>query len=198
MEFQFLPTKLPGNVVHYAITQQENKITFSQFIEQLRINPEFVLQFSAELKKYKYAYFFETPSVSKDKVESKLFEFVLVPSAGLESIDPDTRAFDGKINNNQVFATNFYNLGKDAMLVIPCRPPGEYDDNIFSHLSNYMQGASDEQLVALWKLAGECYYNQIQSQNIDWWFSTSGLGVYWLHIRICKTPKYYHHNPFKK
>lgn len=30
------------------------------------------------------------------------------------------------------------------------------------------------------------------------WLSTSGLGVYWLHMRLDRRPKYYTYEPFKE
>ena len=30
------------------------------------------------------------------------------------------------------------------------------------------------------------------------WLSTSGLGVYWLHMRLDSYPKYYTHDEYKK
>ena len=29
------------------------------------------------------------------------------------------------------------------------------------------------------------------------WLSTSGLGVYWLHVRLDSYPKYYTYRPYK-
>jgi hypothetical protein len=29
------------------------------------------------------------------------------------------------------------------------------------------------------------------------WLSTSGLGVYWLHVRLDTHPKYYQYQPYK-
>ena len=34
--------------------------------------------------------------------------------------------------------------------------------------------------------------------DVPVWTSTSGLGVYWLHVRLDSRPKYYQHQPFKK
>ena len=33
--------------------------------------------------------------------------------------------------------------------------------------------------------------------RVHLWVSTSGLGVYWLHVRLDSYPKYYQHAPYK-
>jgi hypothetical protein len=30
------------------------------------------------------------------------------------------------------------------------------------------------------------------------WLSTSGLGVFWLHVRLDQRPKYYAHTPYRR
>jgi hypothetical protein len=45
--------------------------------------------------------------------------------------------------------TNFENLGRDSMLVVPC--PSNEDNQIYSSIAPFMRAASMEQIEQFWK-----------------------------------------------
>lgn len=42
------------------------------------------------------------------------------------------------------------------------------------------------------------FHQQYRHGGGNLWCSTSGLGVYWLHIRLDQYPKYYTYRPYKQ
>ena len=87
----------------------------------------------------------------------------------------------------------FANLGKDATLVVPSPIS---PDTAYTHIAAFVRHAPAEQVDALFmKLANEVIASHVHSEPR--WISTSGLGVYWLHVRIDSRPKYYQHAPYK-
>ena len=60
-----------------------------------------------------------------------------------------------------------------------------------------MNKASEIQKRELWKkVALEA--NKMLKNNDNIWISTHGLGVNYLHVRICNNPKYYENSKLKK
>merc|ERR1712080_392745 len=91
---------------------------------------------------------------------------------------------------------SFFNLGKDALLVCPC-PIGE-DVHIYSSLGPFISAGSRDQIRAFWSRVGKEALDHIRARGgKPTWMSTSGLGVYWLHLRLDSRPKYYTHQPYR-
>ncbi len=130
------------------------------------------------------AYFWETPPVTKSTVEQK-FEFVLVNSPQLASVCPSQSDFRQYFQANKEVVT-FPNLGNDALLVVPC-PLTEI--SAYPHLASFLRQAPASQQHLLWQTVGYELETRLDRQPI--WVSTSGLGVFWLHIRLDSVPKYY-------
>ena len=80
----------------------------------------------------------------------------------------------------------FLNLGGDATLVAP-KPAGPAE--AYPHLAAFVRRASREQQQRLWCEVGAAVAESIGTDPL--WVSTSGLGVYWLHVRLDSRPKYY-------
>ena len=40
--------------------------------------------------------------------------------------------------------------------------------------------------------------HKVDTTNANWWFSTSGHGVAWLHVRIEPKPKKYRYDAYKQ
>lgn len=139
------------------------------------------------------AYFWETPPVTDSSVNQP-FEFVLLDSPGLVNVSPDSMAFADYFNRDCVSEgiVSFPNLGKDALLVVPC--PGE-PRSAYGHLAAFIRQASRAQIQALWQQVGRCVEQCINERPT--WLSTAGLGVYWLHVRLDAYPKYYSFHPYR-
>mmetsp|Transcript_12210 Transcript_12210/g.12269 ORF Transcript_12210/g.12269 Transcript_12210/m.12269 type:complete len:86 (+) Transcript_12210:947-1204(+) len=77
---------------------------------------------------------------------------------------------------------------------------GNVDKSVgtYTHLAAFLRGAEDDQIVQLWNLAADELIKIMNNSSTDQtvWFSTSGMGVAWLHLRLCYKPKYYTYRAF--
>ncbi|MEE8426114.1 MAG: hypothetical protein V3S15_02440, partial [Woeseiaceae bacterium] len=138
-------------------------------------------------------YFWETPPVTSATIDRE-FEFVLVDSPQLAGVRADEQAFANHFASAGPAASviEFSNLGGDATLVVPC-PRGPL--TAYSQLSTFARRAPDHQQHRLRALVGAALERRLGTQPV--WLSTSGLGIYWLHIRLDSAPKYYTHEPYR-
>lgn len=140
------------------------------------------------------AFFFETRPVKASNMASKTFEFVLVDAPDLyqfATLRPDVQAFGEHFHCTGSAACVFTSLQGDATLIAP-KPPIQADLTTFSHLANFCRKAQPETVAETWKLAIQTYVDQVERQSQrNLWFSTSGLGIAWLHFRVDQRPKYY-------
>lgn len=147
-------------------------------------------------------FFFETKGATP-RQSAKPFEFVLVDSPALQQFgesNPDPSAFAEHFPscNDEGGVCSFSNLGGDARLVSPT-PMANIPDTTYSHLAAFVRGAPTPQVIQFWQRAAQEYSTVLNSQtNKPVWFSTSGLGVAWLHMRLDSYPKYYQYQPFAK
>ena len=115
-------------------------------------------------------------------------------SPQLAKVRPNPSAFERyfqSTNENDGIVT-FENLGKDAVLVAPSpRAPL----SAYPHLAAFVRNAPESQKQALWQRVGETLERCLSQRPL--WLSTSGLGVYWLHVRLDSYPKYYTHRPYR-
>ena len=139
------------------------------------------------------AFFWETPPVTRTSI-ARQFEFVLVDSQSLAGVHSDQQAFANHFASAKPGASviEFANLGGDATLVVPC--PGE-PLSAYSQISSFARQAPDDQQHQLWSMVGATLERQLGAQAI--WLNTSGLGIFWLHIRLDSSPKYYTHGPYR-
>lgn len=138
------------------------------------------------------ACFWETPPVTRGSIEQP-FEFVLVDSPVLAGVMADAGAFAGHFAaaGADEPVVSFPNLGHDALLVAP-RPEAPQD--AYPHLAAFSRRAPAFQQHALWKTVARVAAGRLSRRPL--WISTSGLGVYWLHVRLDSTPKYYTFRPY--
>ncbi len=138
------------------------------------------------------AYFFETPPTTSSGTD-QFFEFVLVDAPSLVAVAPDPRPFSEAFRAEpHAGAVMFPNLGGDAVLV---SPTPQADLEAYTHLAVFQRRAPAEQRAEFWRVVGEMV-------GEGWgeaprWLSTSGLGVFWLHMRHDTYPKYYTYGPYR-
>jgi len=175
-----------------------SKITYRTFLESLLTDSDVRSEFFTVLKTSEFfAYFFETPKISEERLDEKKFEFILARASSLEGVSSDVDAFDDYFNACDKSVTSFKNLGGDAMLITPC-PLKDVDLDIFSTLAPFMKAASSQHIQQFWETAASSALDLIKNRGRQpTWMSTSGLGVYWLHLRLDSTPKYYTYSPYK-
>lgn len=177
-----------------SILFNTKRVTYLEVIQLWQQDETFRSFFSSLLASAPFsAYFWETPPVRLSNVHRE-FEFVLVDSPQLAKVtsEPDSfrQYFESASQSEEVIA--FPNLRKDALLVVPC-PTAKI--SMYSHMASFIREAPESQKQALWKTLGKVLDQRLNQHST--WVSTSGLGVYWLHIRLDSYPKYYSFSPYK-
>jgi len=160
---------------------------------------------------------FETPGTTWSSSERVPFEFALVdapPLGRFAEAGPDRGAFAMHFDEpssscgEERGACSFENLGGDATLVSPVPREDVADDVTYSHLARFAREAPESQVSEFWRLAASTYLDVLRRKHEDTgrgrdaeeagtWFSTNGMGVAWLHLRIDDRPKYYSYAPFR-
>lgn len=98
-----------------------------------------------------------------------------------------------KKNEDKKYAIASINLPGDTVLVIPKPRSGKN----FSNIYHFMNNASRVQQRELWILVAKEVKKMLKKfDNI--WISSQGLGVNYLHVRICSYPKYYEKSKLQK
>ena len=117
------------------------------------------------------------------------FEHVLVESPRLAQVAVDEATFEEHFVEDEA-VVSFENLGRDAVLVVPTPRPGL----AYPHLLAFLRAAPEPQAHAVLVALGRA----IAPTEAPRWVSTSGLGVYYVHLRIDVRPKYYVHAPYRR
>lgn len=188
--------KINANIMRYKFD-----LTYRQFVNLMISDYLFISVFIYLLKTCKFSgYLFETPSVSRSTI-NKPFEFVLIRDKFPKEEDPTPyREYLDSLYEGTI-ATHFENLSKDCLLIIPNESSyGASEHNIyhtnFGHLSVYVKSANPIDQIYFWRYTFSHIKNAITHEKK--WLSTHGHGVKWLHIRFCKSPKYYKFKNFQK
>lgn len=182
-------------VLKFGLRKDGLPISWSSVIELWQGDEQFRAYFTSLLAAAPFAaYFWETPPLINATLGDE-FEFVLVNSDQLASVTADPQAFakyfDGAERGASV--VSFENLGGDAILIAPC--PGE-PLSAYSQIASFSREASCQQQHEFWKLVGATLEKRVGKDPV--WVNTSGLGVYWLHVRLDRAPKYYTHQPYRR
>ena len=186
---------LNSNFIHkFSLFCHNQQLTYAEVIELWQQDRNFRSFFISLLAESPFiAYFWETPPITTSTVHQS-FEFVLIDSLQLARVNPDRDSF------RQYFVSTppdrevitFLNLGKDALLIVPCPL---VESTAYPHLASFARKAPQSQQHKLWQTAGTTIKQRLNDQPM--WVSTSGLGVYWLHLRLDSYPKYYNFKPYK-
>ena len=183
-----------GRVLRFRLLCDGEPLCWSDVINRWQDDQEFRRFFISVLADAPFpAYFWETPPVTRSTIKQE-FEFVLVDSQSLAGVRSDEQAFANHFASAKPGASviGFPNLGGDAVLVVPC--PGE-PLSAYSQISTFARQAPVDQQHELWSMVGAALERQLGLQPV--WLNTSGLSIYWLHIRLDSSPKYYTHEPYR-
>lgn len=189
---------------HYQLFDDDSPLSVADVIQLWQQNISFGEFYNQLLADNDYsAFFWELPPLSAATLQEP-FEFVLLESRTLDAVKSDTKTFAEYFVANQQGANsdviNFHNLGGDALLLVPSPMS---DEQNYAHLANFVRSAPVSQRQHFWQQLGEIINAQLSSHLAtelapqSLWVSTSGLGVYWLHIRLDQQPKYYSYLPYK-
>jgi len=183
-----------GHAIRFVIELDSSPLSYAQAMRRWREDEEFRSLFIALLANAPFAAFrWETPPITA-ATATRPFEFVVLNSpdlAGTASADAFARHFDPAAMRRGV--VEFANLGKDAILVVPC-PSGSL--HTYGHLAAFVREAPEKQRHDLWELVGEAAERRLGAKPV--WISTAGAGVPWLHVRLDDQPKYYRHGPYRE
>ena len=181
-----------GRVLKVGIDLGSSSVSYSEVLRLWQFDSDFRAFFITLLVDAPFAAFrWETPAITAETAR-RPFEFVLLDSPGLaRRPDPDSFAEHFPLAKT-VDVVTFSNLGRDAILVVPCpiAVPSAY-----GHLAAFVRGAPKLQQHALWALVGNMMEQRVGSAPV--WLSTAGAGVSWLHVRLDDKPKYYGYAPYR-
>ena len=183
-----------GQVQQVQILDGERPFTYQETLQKWQSDESFRTLFINLLADAPFAaYFWETPPVT-EKLSARPFEFVLVNAPQLAKVPAQRHAFASYFSADPVAdpVVDFPNLGGDAHLIVPC-PQAAADQ--FAHLAIFCRSASLKQQHQFWQRVGTAVQDQVGERPL--WVSTSGLGVYWLHVRLDLRPKYYTFRPYR-
>ena len=176
----------------YFLFQEGKNLSYQDFIKLLKNSEEFRNFYTSLLAESPYqAYFWEQKAMTAQSLYTP-YEFVLVNSPSLARVSADRNSFAKKFSQDKSVVA-FKNLGRDASLIVPCPQDAQTD---FPHLAAFLRIASKEQIHEFWKEVGRTYEGDLGDRPK--WLSTSGLGVYWLHVRVDSRPKYYTYPPYRQ
>jgi len=176
----------------YSLLGDGNKLTWREVLTFWQNDPDFCrfyLQFLADVPFE--AYFWEHPPIRVGALD-KGYEVSFFDSPALAGKRADSGRFSSFFELNSP-VVSFLNLGGDARLLVPCPLASE---DAFTHLAKFVRTASEAQGLALMQLMGETLLQEVSEKKI--YLSTSGLGVFWLHIRLDERPKYYQSRRYRE
>jgi len=186
-----IETQENDQVTKYYLTENGEILSFHDVIDLMQSSLNFRQFFTYVLVESPYeAYFWEVKPITKSQLDED-FEFVLVNEDVFTRLQPERKYFEKYFGRNESVVT-FPNLGGDAQLIVPTDVS---EDEDYTHLAAFVRNAPEEQIERFWQVVGEQYEMLIGDEPR--WLSTSGLGVYWLHVRVDMRPKYYQYQPYK-
>ena len=181
-----------GRVQGIRVRRGNSLMSHADVLESLSLERQFRTFFNRLLAGSPFdACFWETPPVTRQGV-GQTFECVLVDAPALAGVKADAGTFSRYFPHSEDGVAGFPNLGRDAWLVAPC-PRGPL--HVYAHLAVFARGAPSEQQQAFWKGVGDAVRDRLGDRPL--WLSTSGLGVFWLHVRLDSSPKYYTWQPYR-
>lgn len=181
-----------GRVQRIAVLTGDRPLSYGEVIDLWRGDTDFCAIFNQLLADIPFAaYFWETPALILSRV-GRDFEFTVTDCPPLAGVAADAGAFARYFASAGAEpVTVFPNINHDALLVAPC-PHGPLD--AYPHLAAFSRKAARAQQLALWRRVGESVHQRLSDRPL--WVSTSGMGVYWLHVRLDDRPKYYTWRPY--
>ena len=140
-----------------------------------------------DIKHKNIPFLWRTSVINRD--ESSIFQQSFTPCKKL-LIKQNYSAFKKYFKGNKI-VISFPNLSGDTTLVVPIPKKNKN----FATIKDFVNNASLKQQSDLWKCVSREIRKSLQHTDRVW-VSTHGLGVPYLHVRICNKPKYYGNSRF--
>ena len=185
-----------NHIIQYQIKKDGSNLKYRTVLHLWQTSDTFRDTFVKILRESEFkAYFWETPPVTNKTADRTDFEFVLVKCTSLAKKLPDFDAFKEHFEETDNDIATFSNLGRDAVLVAPVN----VNNADYSHLAAVLRYDHNQtQIHNLWIAAGQAAEKQLkENPSKPLWISASGLGIYWLHVRLDSRPKYYTYAPYR-
>jgi hypothetical protein len=182
-----------GRVIKVNIDIDASPVSYVEVLHRWQNDADFRSLFIRLLADSPFSAFrWETPPITT-MAANRPFEFVLLDSPGLAG-SPEPVAFAEHFRDAaEGGVVEFANLGKDAILVVPC-PCGPV--SAYGHIGALVRNAPEPHRHALWRLVGTAMQRRLGARSV--WLSTAGAGVSWLHVRLDDRPKYYGYAPYRQ
>jgi len=175
-----------GRTRKLYISGPDGRMDYARVVDAWITDDAFGRFFSGVLASMPYAAFFWEVRPVSTADAGRPFECVVVDSPQLSGVHAGMTAFVDYFGLHAGPVRRFSNLSGDAMLVAPAPVDTSTD---YAHLASFVRSAPVSQQCAFWRAVGEAVRGSLSDQTL--WLSTSGLGVYWLHVRLDSRPKYY-------
>lgn len=189
--WNILEIEATGNNRKFKISEKEESISNQQFLQLLKEEQAFRSFYNEYLSDIGFdAFFWENKPMTNANLDED-YECNIINTDFLAGKSPDDQTFNSYFEADKDVVC-FPNLGNDARLIAPCPIEGKPG---YTHIGSFIRNAPSSQIHELWKTAGQEMLDHIG--NKPKWVSTSGLGVFWLHIRIDSLPKYYQTKEYK-
>lgn len=119
--------------------------------------------------------------------ENTVFEQSFTSSKKLP-FKQDYTSFNEHISkaSKHVNVISFPNLSGDTILIVPVPKKNKN----FATVMDFARNADEKQQADFWKCVAKEARKSLKHHN-KIWISTHGMGVPYLHVRICNKPKYY-------
>ncbi|BDS11402.1 DUF6940 family protein [Aureispira anguillae] len=190
--FQYTEKVLAKNTFQFRIKQEDKLLTFGNVIQLWKTSALFRTFYTQLLREVPFlAFFWENSPFTNNSLDQP-YEFVVVGTDAFNGKKPNALSFNQYFSIEQP-VISFPNLGKNAQLVVPCPLSNSYE--VYTHLGSFIRNAPVQQIDRFWQVMGHEVEKHLNECPL--WLSTSGLGVYWLHVRLDQRPKYYSHSPYK-
>ena len=133
-------------------------------------------------------FIWRTRALDTGAPRSGRFEQTLTPCSKLD-VPQNYDAFRDKLRAapRGALCIRFPNLSGDTTLVVPT-PPRR--GRAYTTLRDFLRHAPVNQQQALWREVARAARDAVRRHGRVW-ISTHGLGVAFLHVRLCAHPKYY-------
>ena len=184
------------NVPHgqrYRLLLDGNYLSFRSLLAALENDELFRRWYCSLLAGCSFAAcFWEHPPLTAASAD-RCAEFVMLDAPSLAGVRANPRPFREHFGSQtSAGPTRFESLGGDATLIAP--GPG-IGMEAGAHLLTFVRQAPPDSVSELWRVVASTLRALLADKPL--WLSTSGLGVYWLHIRIDTTPKYYQYGEYR-
>jgi hypothetical protein len=190
----FVEKRGRGGVIYHLMDEDSgSSLSYDSFLNLLEQGGSSLTEV---IRQYSSPIFWECIPVDQNTVNTLPFEFVILEARQFSSLQADSTPFTNHFNPNSKVVT-FENLGRDAMLVVPC-PSDEVDPRWMINLQSFVHHAPDHLIEEFWQQISQAMRRRLRQTMDPIWLSTSGLGVYWLHVRLDTVPKYYHCEPYRQ